>query len=223
MRLGLQLPTIEVRFENLHVEAEAFVGSRALPSFTNFNLVTLEGLLSIFHIFPNKKILTILEDVSGILKPCKPCRMTLLLGPPSSGKTTLMLALAGKLDPSLKTSGSVTYKGHSMQEFVPQRSAAYISQYDRHIGEMTVRETLAFSERCQGVGSRYEMLAELARREKDANIKPDLDVDIFMKIRTEEDSAWTLMRKERDGRRRNMASLALPLLAFDNISGHKAT
>lgn len=28
--------------------------------------------------------------------------MTLLLGPPSSGKTTLLLALAGKLHPSLK-------------------------------------------------------------------------------------------------------------------------
>ena len=29
-------------------------------------------------------------------------RMALLLGPPSSGKTTLLLALAGKLDPNLK-------------------------------------------------------------------------------------------------------------------------
>ena len=29
-------------------------------------------------------------------------RMTLLLGPPSSGKTTLLLALAGRLDPRLK-------------------------------------------------------------------------------------------------------------------------
>lgn len=29
-------------------------------------------------------------------------RMTLLLGPPSSGKTTLLLALAGKLDSDLK-------------------------------------------------------------------------------------------------------------------------
>jgi ABC-type multidrug transport system ATPase subunit len=28
--------------------------------------------------------------------------MALLLGPPSSGKTTLLLALAGKLDPKLK-------------------------------------------------------------------------------------------------------------------------
>ncbi|KAL1829196.1 hypothetical protein ACET3Z_007608 [Daucus carota] len=191
-RVGVQLPTIEVKFENLHVEAETFAGSRALPSFINFNLDILEGLLSIFHILPNKKKrLTILEDVSGVIKPC---RMTLLLGPPSSGKTTLMLALAGKLDPTLKTSGSVTYNGHGMQDFVPQRSAAYISQYDVHIGEMTVRETLAFSGRCQGVGSSYEMLAELARREKDANIKPDPDVDIFMKAAStvgQEDSVVT--------------------------------
>lgn len=42
-----------------------------------------------------------------------------------------------------------------MNEFVPERTAAYISQYDVHIGEMTVRETLSFSARCQGVGSRY--------------------------------------------------------------------
>lgn len=45
-----------------------------------------------------------------------------------------------------------------MNEFVPQRTAAYISQHDVHIGEMTVRETLAFSARCQGVGSRYGLL-----------------------------------------------------------------
>lgn len=70
-----------------------------------------------------------------------------------------------------------------MTEFVPQRSSAYISQHDLHIGEMTVRETLAFSARCQGVGASYEMLAELSRREKDANIKPDPDLDIYMKVK----------------------------------------
>ncbi|KAL8043068.1 hypothetical protein ABFX02_09G094400 [Erythranthe guttata] len=69
-----------------------------------------------------------------------------------------------------------------MKEFVPQRTAAYISQHDVHIGEMTVRETLAFSARCQGVGSSHEVLAELSRREKGANIKPDPDVDMYMKI-----------------------------------------
>lgn len=51
-----------------------------------------------------KHKLTILKDVSGIIKPG---RMTLLLGPPGSGKSTLLLALAGKLDKSLKVSYSV--------------------------------------------------------------------------------------------------------------------
>ncbi|XP_030526169.1 pleiotropic drug resistance protein 1-like [Rhodamnia argentea] len=178
-RVGIDIPTIEVRFEHLNVEAEAHEGSRALPTLINFCTNILEGFLNFLPILPSrKKHLTILQDVSGIIKPG---RMTLLLGPPSSGKTTFLLALAGKLDPELKTTGRVTYNGHGFNEFVPQRTAAYISQHDLHIGEMTVRETLAFSARCQGVGSRYEMLSELSRREKAANIKPDPDIDIFMK------------------------------------------
>ena len=48
---------------------------------------------------------------------------------------------------------------HGMEEFVPQRTSAYISQTDLHIGEMTVRETLAFSARCQGIGTRNGQLA----------------------------------------------------------------
>ncbi|XP_073141601.1 pleiotropic drug resistance protein 1-like [Henckelia pumila] len=177
--VGIELPTIEVRFEHLNVETEAHVGSRALPSFVNFFTNIFEGFSNYLHILPsNKKQLLIVKDVCGILKPF---RMTLLLGPPGSGKTTLLLALAGMLDPSLNSSGKVTYNGHNMEEFVPQRTAAYISQHDVHLGEMTVRETLAFSARCQGVGSSHDMLAELSRREKEANIKPDPDVDIYMK------------------------------------------
>ncbi|KAF7843299.1 pleiotropic drug resistance protein 1-like [Senna tora] len=177
--VGIQIPTIEVRFEHLNVEAEAYVGSRAVPTFSNFVVNVLEGFLNCFHVLPSrKKHVNILKNVSGIVKPN---RMTLLLGPPSSGKTTLLLALAGKLDPDLEVSGRVSYNGHGMDEFVPQRTAAYISQNDNHIGEMTVRETLAFSARCQGVGSRYELLSELSRREIAANIKPDPDIDIYMK------------------------------------------
>ncbi|KAK9157159.1 hypothetical protein Scep_003733 [Stephania cephalantha] len=79
--------------------------------------------------------------------------MTLLLGPSGSRKTTLLLALVGKFDKDLKVSGRITYTGHGMEEFVPQRASAYISQHDLHMGEMTVRETLAFSARVQGVGA----------------------------------------------------------------------
>lgn len=107
--------------------------------------------------------------------------MTLLLGPPRSGKTTLLKALAGKSDDDLRVTGKVTYCGHELNEFVPQRTCAYISQHDLHYGEMTVRETLDFSGRCLGVGSRYEMLTELSRREREAGIKPDPEIDAFMK------------------------------------------
>ncbi|XP_074570849.1 ABC transporter G family member 36-like isoform X2 [Curcuma longa] len=178
-RVGLDFPTIEVRYEHLSVEAKTHVGDRGLPTILNSAIDVFEDFANVLRVLPSRKRpLSILHDVSGIIKPR---RMTLLLGPPGSGKTTLLLALAGKLSSELKSSGKVTYNGHEMHEFVPQRTAAYISQYDLHIGEMTVRETLAFSARCQGVGTRYEMLTELARREKAANIKPDPDLDVFMK------------------------------------------
>ncbi|EEF30370.1 ATP-binding cassette transporter, putative [Ricinus communis] len=80
-----------------------------------------------------------------------------------------------------QVTGRVTYCGHELHEFVPQRTCAYISQHDLHHGEMTVRETLDFSGRCLGVGTRYEMLAELSRREIEAGIKPDPEIDAFMK------------------------------------------
>ncbi|GAV68078.1 ABC_tran domain-containing protein/ABC2_membrane domain-containing protein/PDR_assoc domain-containing protein [Cephalotus follicularis] len=190
-KVGLKNPTIEVRFEHLNIEAEAHVGGRALPTIFNSFANIIEGFLNFLHILPStKKPLPILHDVSGIIKPQ---RMTLLLGPPSSGKTTLLLALAGRLAKDLKFSGRVTYNGHGMDEFVPQRTSAYISQYDLHIGEMTVRETLAFSARCQGVGPRYDMLAELLRREKAANIKPDPDIDLFMKAEALEGQETSLV------------------------------
>ncbi|XP_065020887.1 pleiotropic drug resistance protein 2-like isoform X1 [Musa acuminata AAA Group] len=179
-RVGLELPKIEVRYENLSVEADVSVGSRALPTLWNSTLNILEGIIGLLNLSPSKKrTIKILNDVSGILKPA---RMTLLLGPPASGKTTLLLALAGKLAKNLRQEfGKITYCGHELSEFVPQRTCAYISQLDLHNGEMTVRETLDFSGRCLGVGTRYEMLSELSRRERDAGIKPDPEIDVFMK------------------------------------------
>jgi hypothetical protein len=54
----------------------------------------------------------------------------------------------------VNTSGSITYNGHTFEEFIPQRTASYISQTDTHIGELTVRETFDFAARVQGVGAR---------------------------------------------------------------------
>ncbi|GLJ08416.1 hypothetical protein SUGI_0088300 [Cryptomeria japonica] len=184
-RVGMRIPTVEVRFENLTVNAECLVGGRALPTLLNSAKNFLEAMLGMVGLSPTKKTkLTILKDVSGIIKPS---RITLLLGQPGSGKSTLLLALAGRLDKELKVSGSVTYNGHSLEEFVPQKTSAYISQNDLHVGVMTVRETLNFSAKCQGVGSKYEMLSELDIREKEAGILPDAEVDLFMKATSVED------------------------------------
>ncbi|OVA03884.1 ABC transporter-like [Macleaya cordata] len=179
-RVGITLPEVEVRYDHLSVDANVYVGGRAMPTLVNSTLNMIESLMSSLLMYKSKKKpLRILKDVNGIIRPG---RLTLLLGPPGSGKTSLLLALAGKLDKDLKkVSGSVTYNGHTMKEFVPQRTSAYISQNDIHNGDMTVRETLDFSARCQGVGYRHDVLTELARREKHQSIKPDPDIDFFMK------------------------------------------
>ena len=54
-----------------------------------------------------------------------------------------------------QSTGEITYNGFRLGEFVPQKTAAYISQNDVHDGEMTVKEILDFSARCQGAGRRY--------------------------------------------------------------------
>ncbi|KAM7532289.1 hypothetical protein LguiB_035699 [Lonicera macranthoides] len=207
-RVGIDIPKIEIRYEHLSIEGDIYVGSRAIPTLLNATLNAIEGLLRAIKLFPSKKrVIKILHDVNGMVKPSRyacdtpandtitnyvpklhirasrfgDSRMALLLGPPSSGKTTLLRALAGVLEKDLRVTGEVTYCGHQMSEFFPQRTCAYISQHDLHHGEMTVRETLDFSGRCLGVGTRYDLLAELSRREKDAGIKPDPEIDAFMK------------------------------------------
>lgn len=43
-RVGLQVPKVEVRFENLNITAEVQTGSRALPTLLNFTRNVLEVL-----------------------------------------------------------------------------------------------------------------------------------------------------------------------------------
>ncbi|CAL5437002.1 unnamed protein product [Camellia sinensis] len=112
--VGIEIPKIDVRFQNLSVAGDAYVGSSALPTLLNSTMNAIEW-------------------------------MTLLLGPLGSGKTTLLKALAGKSDDNLK------------------------------------RTNIRFLRTLLGVGTRYKMLVELSRREKEAGIKPNPEIDAFMK------------------------------------------
>ncbi|KAJ9557167.1 hypothetical protein OSB04_011781 [Centaurea solstitialis] len=189
-KVGVLSPSVEVRYKNLRVEAECeVVHGKPLPTLWN----SLQSMLSDIVVLPSLKSkrakITIINDVSGVIKPG---RMTLLLGPPGCGKTSLLKALSGNLNKSLKISGEISYNGYKLEEFVPQKTAAYISQNDLHIPEMTVRETLDFSSRCQGTGTRAEIMVEVNRREKEGGIIPDPDVDTFMKAISIEGQKTTL-------------------------------
>lgn len=48
-RVGIKLPTIEVRYEKLSVDADVFVGGRALPTLKNATL----NFLQVLHSRPN--------------------------------------------------------------------------------------------------------------------------------------------------------------------------
>ncbi|KAG8472011.1 hypothetical protein CXB51_036309 [Gossypium anomalum] len=178
LRVGVKLPTVEVRYKNLHVEAECdVVHGKPLPTLWNSlkTMISFPAAAKLMGSKSHQANICLISDINGIRKPR---RMTLLLGPPGCGKTSLLKALSGNLDQSLQGKFHIT--DTNWKSSCP-RKLAYISQNDTHISEMTVRETLDFSSQCQGVGSRAEMMMEVSKRKAEAGIVPDPVIDAYMK------------------------------------------
>jgi len=92
----------------------------------------------------------ILKDVTCLVKPG---RLTLVLGPPGSGKTSLLKAMSGQLlrtPGKTLTTGELTYNGQpvSSLKHLPNW-VAYASQNDEHMPFLTVRETLTHAFKCR--------------------------------------------------------------------------
>ena len=129
------LPKMEVRFKNLSVISKQKKAG---------GIQTVAGFFKdcFTQCFQEKVEVTLLNSLSGVFKPS---RLTLVLGPPGAGKSTLMKALSNKLKGSgVKVHGEVTYNGEHIntKKFVLRKLVGYVDQRDNHIAALTVSETI---------------------------------------------------------------------------------
>ncbi|KAG2483980.1 hypothetical protein HYH03_017223, partial [Edaphochlamys debaryana] len=187
-RVGLTFPGVEVRWSDLEVEVTAppqGPAARTLLSALSAGATALADSATApcrpsasAACPPTRR--TVLSAGSGRLGPG---RMTLLLGPPGAGKTTLLRVLAGQALPGRETHGVrvrgvLSYNGlEPGSDFVVERCACYVGQYDTHMGELTVADTMTFAAKCLGPGLNEELHRRLLAAEKAAGIAPDPELD----------------------------------------------
>ncbi|KAG4994966.1 hypothetical protein JHK82_031699 [Glycine max] len=68
--VGLDVPSIKVRYKNLTIGADVKMGSRALPTLISYTRDAFEGMITGMGIGrPQRHSLTILNNISGVVKP----------------------------------------------------------------------------------------------------------------------------------------------------------
>ncbi|GMF20239.1 unnamed protein product [Phytophthora lilii] len=149
---GDNLPQMEVRFSNVSISADIVVKDQddaqtELPTLPNVLMKNLRGLVAKKYTVKKQ----ILQNVSGVFKPGS---MTLILGQPSSGKSSLMKLLSGRFprEKNITIEGDVQYNGTpgaELRRVLPQ-FVSYVPQRDKHYALLTAKETLAFAHACCG-------------------------------------------------------------------------
>ncbi|OWZ17807.1 Pleiotropic drug resistance protein transporter [Phytophthora megakarya] len=114
--LGRPLPQVEIRFENVSISADIAVKDKTqvqteLPTIINVVKQSARQLGAKGHVVKKK----ILRNVSGTFKPGT---MTLILGQPGSGKSSLMKLLSGRFPAgkNISIEGDVKFNGLSLRE-----------------------------------------------------------------------------------------------------------
>ncbi|XP_062172082.1 ABC transporter G family member 15-like [Alnus glutinosa] len=81
--------------------------------------------------------------IDGLSGYAEPGRIMAIMGPSGSGKSTLLDALAGRLSGNIVMSGNVLLNGKKRR--LDYGVLAYMTQEDKLLGTLTVRETLTYS------------------------------------------------------------------------------
>lgn len=136
-------------------------GAVAEPFNVTLNHVTRQAKVG------KHETVNLIDDVSLYFKPGT---MTLVLGAPGCGKTTLFKVLANHGAKKKKTqTGEVLFNGHPASKKTHHQSVAYVTQEDLHFPTLTVRETFQFSLDCrapkdlpeQAKGERVDLLLNM--------------------------------------------------------------
>ncbi|GMF30047.1 unnamed protein product [Phytophthora lilii] len=145
---------MEVRFRDVSISADIMVKDETdvkveLPTLVNVIKTGIREMRSSKHVVKKQ----ILRNVSGVFKPGT---ITLVLGQPGSGKSSLMKLISGRFpqDKNITTDGEVTYNGtpaNDLRKRLPQ-FVSYVTQRDKHYPLLTVKETLEFAHACCGGG-----------------------------------------------------------------------
>uniref|UniRef100_H3GLW5 ABC transporter domain-containing protein n=1 Tax=Phytophthora ramorum TaxID=164328 RepID=H3GLW5_PHYRM len=148
--MGRTVPQMDVRFSNLSVSADIVVVD---DSGSKFELPTIPNTLKKAFVGPKKHIVRkeVLKDISGVFAPGK---ITLLLGQPGSGKSSLLKILSGRfpIEKNITVEGSVTFNNVQREEIIQRlpQFVSYVNQRDKHFPMLTVKETLEFAHKFSG-------------------------------------------------------------------------
>jgi ABC-type multidrug transport system ATPase subunit len=157
--VGADFP-IEIRMDHLTYSVPITLGANKIRTVYNSSgiYVIVKFFKGVRHGYTNeerKGTKIILDDISIVLRPGK---MYLVLGPPGSGKSTFLRAIAGRLKvgKDATMNGSISYNGKTREEktkFHIDNAIAFIDQSDRHAPRITVDETFEFAYQCKRGGT----------------------------------------------------------------------